>query len=153
MELLIVEDDDFKCEAIQRKLKEFKGIGSVNIDVATSVRDGVVRLAKRNIDIVILDMALPTFKPQTGLFGASGSAQPGGGVDILRTLQSMNLRLKVIVLTQYPDIEVNGVVYLLDESRTVLRETYDCDVIACLRYVHDKSEWVSGLRSCLEPLL
>lgn len=96
MRIFIIEDDLLKLKKIEDYLtsafpdSELSNYGSFN--------SGLKACEKDVPDVVILDMALPTFDRQPNK--REGRLRPLGGYDLLGKLNLKNLPIKVIVVTQ-----------------------------------------------------
>ena len=107
MNILIVEDDGHKIDDIQGFLSSLDNHHQLTIE--RSVRGGVLEVYENNYQLVILDMALPTFDQENKSSG--GMSQPQGGLELIRTLSAIGKDLRIVILTQYPDIEIDGQTY------------------------------------------
>tara|TARA_A100000171_G_C2121064_1_gene140792 strand:- start:370 stop:837 length:468 start_codon:yes stop_codon:yes gene_type:complete len=135
--VLLIEDDEHKVRDIAQLITEnFPGLV---IEAATNVREGFIRAKDTNAEVLILDMALPTFGKRTSSIG--GLNQPQGGLEIIRLLHRIGKPIKVIILTQYPDIELNGEFYPLEKARGLLVGHYDCDIRGAILYKYQDEEW------------
>ena len=143
--MLIIEDDDFKADDLKREIGP-----AFQLCVVASVRDAVVRVLGEAFDAIILDMALPTFT--AGAASSSGTAQPQGGVEILRALKSENPETPVIIVSQYPDLEVDGDFHSLEASPGVLSERYGIRVIGAVIYDFENRAWTEEFGRLLREL-
>lgn len=141
--VLIVEDDQFKLEDIVRSF-----FSDSAPDIAKSVRDAVRSVSSTTYQLVVLDMALPTFEAR-GKSG-SGSAQAQGGIDVLRTLGRAKLNSKVIILSQYPNLEFQGETVRLVEARTVLNDKYNVNIIGAVVYDLEDPAWKTEFGAILK---
>ena len=138
--ILIVEDDNFKANDLKAKLDDRWKVVTV-----ASVRDAVVKVMQDVYDVIILDMALPTFTADAVSF--SGTAQPQGGVEVLRALKSKRASTPVIIVSQYPDLEVDGVFLSLEESPRMLSDRYGIQVVGAVVYDFQNENWVGDFRN------
>lgn len=74
MRVLIVEDDDFKLNAIMRVVSSTH---PVRTEVAKSLRGAMMALEKEAFDFVVLDMAIPSHTSDVG--AVDTYSQPVGG--------------------------------------------------------------------------
>ena len=144
--VLIVEDDQFKAEDLRRE-----AVQECKTSIVGSVRDAVVTVLNEVFDVVVLDMALPTFTADAA--SASGTAQPQGGVEVLRALKSVGAGTPVIIVSQYPDLEVDGEFLSLERSPEVLSVRYGINVIGAVVYDFQDRTWSEPFREMLRPLL
>lgn len=101
MRVLLVEDDQHKEDPLRKAILQAEP--STCIDVARSVQAAISQIRASTFDIIVLDIALPSHQSQVG--GAQPMQQPSGGVEVLLELSYLGRDDKVVVVTQYPDIE------------------------------------------------
>lgn len=142
--VLIVEDDDFKVKDILAFFPSWRS------EVAKSVRDGVVSITEQSYDLIVLDMSLPTYE-KTKRSG-SGSSQAQGGLEILREIKASGDRTKLIIVSQYPDIELEGISIPLEESPEVLAERYNANVCRAIIYDSDNVSWATKFKEALDAI-
>ena len=143
--ILIVEDDKFKADDLKGEM-----VGDCEVTIVASVRDAVVRVMDEVFDAIVLDMALPTFTADTS--SLSGTAQPQGGVEVLRALKSTKLGTPVVIVSQYPDLEIDGVFHSLEEAPKVLSMRYGIGVIGAVVYDFQNRAWSDEFRKLLNRL-
>ena len=143
--VLIVEDDSFKAKDLRDHVGRAHRVTTVS-----SVRDAVVRVLEDQFDLILLDMALPTFK--SDVLSASGTSQAQGGVEVLRAIKSRGLKTPVIVVSQYPDFEVDGSFLSLMSSPAILSERYGIDVVGAVIYDFQDDNWSDQLKEALSEL-
>ena len=105
-DILLIEDEVHKREELSSYLIEIVG-EKANIHFCDSVRTAVLAVQAADYDLIVLDMALPTFSAEGGAIDG-GLDQALGGVEVLRALKSLSKRQSVIIVTQYPDIFLDG---------------------------------------------
>ena len=143
--VLIVEDDKFKADDLNKEISN-----DWEVTIVASVRDAVVKVLDDVFDIIILDMALPTFTADSS--SLSGTAQPQGGVEVLRALKSTQLRTPVVFVSQYPDLEIDGVFHSLEAAPKILSERYGIDVVGAVVYDFQDRGWSVEFRRMLNRL-
>ena len=143
--VLIVEDDKFKVDDLKKEIAN-----DWEVTIVASVRDAVVKVLDEVFDGIILDMALPTFTADSS--SLSGTAQPQGGVEVLRALKSTQLGTPVVIVSQYPDLEIDGVFHSLDAAPKVLSERYGIDVVGAVVYDFQDRGWSDEFRRMLNRL-
>jgi len=131
--VLIIEDDNFKIRDIKKCLTDW------DITAVESVRDGVVSIANEKFDLVILDMSLPTYKKTSRT--SSGSSQAQGGLEVLREIKSNADQTKVIIVSQYPDIELDGNLIALEKAPELLKDRYRANMIGAIIYDSESHDW------------
>src|SRR5215471_14345060 len=83
--VLIIDDE----AAIRESLETLLEIEGYAVQSASSGEEGLARLAERQFDLVLLDLALPD----------------GNGLDILRDLRAQDSQISVIMITAYGTVE------------------------------------------------
>lgn len=146
MNILIVEDDDFKLKKIERLINSFI------VEASITHFDNVcqtVRYLKENIpDKIVLDMSLPSHQAKIG--EGSPVSMPSGGIEIILHLRRMKkLSIPIIILTQYPDIEIEGDYYSMEESREKIKELYGVQNLIVSAYDNDLDGWKESTKEFL----
>jgi CheY-like chemotaxis protein len=99
MNILIVEDDKYKADAIQDCLNDYLDFPQITTE--DSLSSGLFSLMDSpNLDLIILDMSMPSFdiseKDPSG-----GTPESYAGEDFLSQMTLLDINLPVIVVTQY----------------------------------------------------
>lgn len=97
MNVLVIDDSDYKIEALERVLA--KRFAATSVVVARSFISGLKELESYTPDVVLLDMSLPTYDP--GQPGRDGRMRIYGGREILVEMELLALDAKVVVITQF----------------------------------------------------
>lgn len=97
MQISLIEDDGFKRDKLRAALLEL--FPAADIREARSAQSAFVLLERGDLNVVILDMSLPTF--DIGPFEAGGRPQVFGGVEVLREMERRGIVVPTIVVTQY----------------------------------------------------
>ena len=118
--------------------------------IAQSVKDAVRAVDERQYNLIILDMALPTFMKQVK--SAGGTTQASGGVEVIRAIQRAGLTSRIIIVSQYPDLEIGGRYLPLEKSAEFLSEKYGVNVIGAVRYDYDDKSWVKEFQLLTEGM-
>lgn len=135
----MIEDELHKATDLRSRLLR-NGISESDLLVADSVREAVLFVESDDFDLVILDMALPTFSKDANR-GTGGLAQASGGIEILRTLQALNKYPRIIIVTQYPELVINGQKMRSYKIRDAIKRTYGQDIAAVITYSYNTPEW------------
>ena len=143
--VLIVEDDQYKAKDLLVVLS-----GRFDVRVVGSVRDGVVEVMEREYDIIILDMALPTFTMGTSSPG--GTAQAQGGVEVVRAMKAKGSCASVVIVSQYADFEIDGDFVGLAQSAETLTLRYGVSVAGAVIYDFEDRAWVKDLEEVMSEL-
>jgi CheY-like chemotaxis protein len=145
MNVLLVEDDEFKAADIARLLNE--GLPASTLERAASVTSALRMITAGAYDLVVLDMSLPTFDLSGP--GGGGSPQGQGGVEVLRLANRLGVKATYVVVTQYPDIEIDGQEIPLSEAAAKLTARFKLKVAECVPYEFDGNDWEQDLREFL----
>lgn len=145
MDVLLVEDDEFKAADIVRVLDDF--LREAAVTRAASVTSALRSLTQCAFDLVILDMSLPTFDLSGP--GGGGSPQGQGGIEVLRLARRLNRGSNFVIVTQYPDIEIDGIEVPLASAAQVLCGRFGLNIWACVPYQFDRDDWRAALKAVL----
>jgi CheY-like chemotaxis protein len=145
MVVLLVEDDDFKAADVKKVILEF--VLNHQIENAASVTSALRALSRGKYELVILDMSLPTFDLSGP--GGGGSPEGQGGIEVLRLAKRLSHDSACVIVTQYPDIEIDGKEVSLETASKLLSEKFGMKVVNCILYEFDSDHWRSQLRLSL----
>ncbi|WEK51824.1 MAG: hypothetical protein P0Y66_07565 [Candidatus Kaistia colombiensis] len=148
MRVLLVEDEEHKSVDLTNRLKTH--LNAQNLCVAKSVREAVLAVLTKSFDLVVLDMALPTFSGAAREEGGGGVSQAIGGIEVLRALQSTGKSTRIIVVTQYPEISVSGERVKLSQIGKVVSSRYGQQVLGAVLYSFKTPEWETAFDRLLE---
>lgn len=143
--IALIEDEEHKANALLQILTVDCGACREDILVYGDVRSAVLAMRAKEFSLVLLDMALPTF-PKEDMQGSMGKAQqPGGGLEVIRTLSRRGRSPATIIITQFDDVPLNeGPVPLSQVSNKIWQE-YKQRVVAAIQYSEDKRLWKNDL--------
>jgi DNA-binding NarL/FixJ family response regulator len=99
MKLLLIEDNNYKVEQLQKFLVET--FSSISLEIRKSYHSGLKELlmASDNYDLVLLDISMPTYDIKAGEPG--GDPMPLAGKLLLNEMYLRDIKTKVIVVTMY----------------------------------------------------
>lgn len=149
LKCLIVEDDQFKMEGIRSHLGDiFKD--KIEMVGCQALASATALLASQAFDLAIIDMSIHSHEPEAG----AGSPFPlsSGGLDVLFEIAHTESNTHCIILTQYPDIEIEGLPIPVDLAKNEILEKFDIDVAGCVRYLENDNQWKMDFISILERL-
>ncbi|MDT8849032.1 response regulator transcription factor [Pantoea dispersa] len=146
MRILIIEDDSFKLESIRDFLS--KKLDRSVIEICTSLSEGIINVNNNKYDLIMVDMAIPSHPITPG--GGSPLSLLTGGLDILLELNYLERSDVCIIITQYPDIEIAGKLYALQDAKKEIKIQLECDVLACIEYKEGSDEWQQELEGVLK---
>lgn len=150
MRVLIVEDDELKRTQLILFLRE--QYSEFSIDIAKSLHSGLRRILQKNLDLVLLDMTMPTF--DIGPAEPGGRPQAYGGREILRQLHRHNIRMPVIVVTQFERFGEDKSSLTRAELDKELCETHRPNYRGLVYYnATTMEEWRKSLASLIDAVL
>ena len=146
---LIVEDDSFKMEGIRSYLDSIFG-ARLEVVGCQALASATTLLSTQKFDLAIIDMSIHSHEPEAG----AGSPFPlsSGGLDVLFEIVYSGNSTTCIILTQYPDIEIESLPIPVELAKKKIREIFDIDVAGCVRYLENDSQWQTDIYAILERL-
>lgn len=146
---LIVEDDPFKMEGIRTHLRELFG-DRLKTSECQALNSAKAILGDSHFDLAIIDMSIHSHEPEAG----AGSPFPlsSGGLDVLFQIVYSGSNTACLILTQYPDIEIEGAPVPVERAQQEIREKFDIQVAGCVRYIENDIQWKVAVTSILERL-
>lgn len=149
MKILIVEDDSYKYSKVQAFLQDL--IAQSEFIHKDSVYGAVLYLRSEKPDLVILDMSLPSHPLVAGQ--GSPVSMPAGGIEVIMELKLLGKTdIHIVVLTQYPNVEIEDEYYSISQSQEVIREIYGMQRIEVIYYDNESADWSVKLRGALLPV-
>jgi len=139
MIILVVEDDLFKYSKIEGLIREV--LHSVEVVKCDNVYNCITYLSDSEPDKIILDMSLPSHAAEVGQ--GSPLSMPTGGIEIILELRSVSKsNMPIIVLTQYPEIEIENEYYSIEDAETKIKELYSISCLSVVLYENDSDDWM-----------
>ncbi|MDB9476775.1 hypothetical protein [Dolichospermum circinale] len=136
--ILLVEDEAPKRQHIQKLVSDT--LPSARLSTAKSVNSAMDILETEAVDMLLLDMSLPTYDVEDGETG--GRPQGFGGTEILRFMAMMEIKSPTIVVTGYEAfIREAGKIVDLAQLRTELIDEFPLIVKAVVHYNSTFDEW------------
>lgn len=143
---LIVEDDHFKLEVLEEALSDVWPEASCT--VAQSVQQAVQCLRADEFAVIVLDIALPSHESRPG--GAQPISQLSGGVEALLELSYEGRSDPVIIVTQYPEIEYDGVLYPLAKFVEATADSLAANIVGVIHFDPREPSWEQEFRRALQ---
>ncbi len=146
---LIVEDDQFKMEGIRSHLRKIFN-GKIEIIECQSLASSTAQLESHKFELAIIDMSIHSHDPLAG----AGSPFPlsSGGLDVLFEISGTGNNTLCIILTQYPDIEIESLPIPVHLAKQKILEKFDIAVGGCVRYLENDDRWKVEINLILEQL-
>ncbi|MCV0437435.1 MAG: response regulator [Hydrogenophaga sp.] len=149
MKILIVEDDSYKYSKVRAFLQDL--IAQSEFIHKDSVHGAVLYLRSEKPDLVILDMSLPSHSLVAGQ--GSPVSMPAGGIEVIMELKLLGKTdIHIVVLTQYPNVEIEDEYYSIPQSQELIRELYGMERIEVIYYDNESADWSVKLRGALLPI-
>ncbi|WP_284335029.1 hypothetical protein [Comamonas sp. NoAH] len=144
-----MEDDPFKMEGIRTHLKDIFG-ERIETSECQALNSAKSLIASKHFDLAIVDMSIHSHEPEAG----AGSPFPlsSGGLDVLFQIVFSGNNTPCIILTQYPDIEIEGAPVPVEMAELEIKEKFDIEVAGCVRYIENDNKWKVEVTSILERL-
>ena len=141
MNALLVEDDEQKRKTLEAFINEI--LQPDQLMVRKSYQSALSTLKETFVDLVILDMSLPTFDIGAGEDG--GRRLPYGGKEILRQLKRKSIQTKVIVVTQFDVFGEGNTVVTREELDDELNDEYPDLYVGMVYYSVATGTWKEEL--------
>lgn len=146
MKILVIEDDSHKLMRILEVIDA--SVPMVKIEHFDSVFGAIRYLSTESPDKIILDMSLPSHPPSIG--EGSPVAMPAGGIEILLEMRSLRkANIPTIILTQYPDVEIEDEYYTIDQAPVALSVAFGFEKINVVYYDTTNDDWINPIKSFL----
>jgi CheY-like chemotaxis protein len=143
--ILLVEDDPFKEDLLTGALHLM--VATAHFAVARSVQQAVDKLADAEYDLIILDMSLPSHEIRAG--GAQPMSQPSGGIEVLLELSYEGRGDRVLIVTQYPEIEFNDVFYALAKFPKAVTKELNVNLQGVVYFSEADGDWRRHLKAAI----
>lgn len=146
---LVVEDDPFKMEGIRSHLCALF-YGRIEIIGCQALASATALLASQTFDLAIIDMSIHSHEPEAG----AGSPFPlsSGGLDVLFEIVYSGNNTHCIILTQYPDIEIESLPIPVEQAQKEIQVKFDIKVAGCVRYLENDDQWKADITAIVEQL-
>jgi len=145
----VVEDDDFKLESIRLHLKDVLQ-GKALITECHALSTATSELTSARFDVVIIDMSIHSHEPEVG--AGSPVPLPSGGLDVLFEVSYLNCNSECIILTQYTDIEIEGLPVPVDLAAAEIELKFGIKVAGCIQYSENDAKWKADMCKILEGM-
>lgn len=144
--ILLVEDEAPKRRHIETLLTEL--VPARHIVVARAVNSALDILEAGPVDLLILDMSLPTF--DVGERERGGRPQGFGGTEVLRHMAMAEIVCPTVIITGYEGfVREGGGTVDLAQLRSELLAEFPGLLRAVLHYNSTLDEWKTALRKTL----
>ncbi|WP_080766432.1 response regulator [Pseudomonas brassicacearum] len=149
MKILIVEDDENKRSQLNSFIEaNFPELTVVN---AFSIQKGLDHVFDDKIDLIVLDMTLPTYDVTPDEPG--GGTNIYGGCDFLSQLDRFDIKTPAIVVTQFEIFGSGSRTMTLEGLRDLLKKEHADNCYGLVYYNASSETWIGELDSLLKSLL
>ncbi|KRA98151.1 hypothetical protein ASD83_13965 [Devosia sp. Root685] len=145
--ILVVEDDDFKLDRIREAIRS--ALPNARVEVADSVQRAIGKL-EGIYSLIVLDMALPSHTVKAG--ASPATSLPSGGIEVLLELAYLGRTDMVVVVTQYPEIEIDDTLYPTPTAIKAFHAAQMMNVTEVLKYEPEGSDWAVRLVNIVSSL-
>ncbi len=145
MNLLLIEDDPNKLRQLSDLIHE--SCSDVSLVERRSYQSGLQEALKGGVDLIVLDMSIPTY--DISPLERGGRFRPFGGRELLHRLSRRGVSAKAIVVTQFDRFGEGSDVMTLDELRATMRAEFPGYYVDTIFYQPGSSEWRERLREAL----
>lgn len=148
LNVLLIEDDDYKLKALHELLAD--ELSQSSFSIAKSLNGAVKALSKQNFDLAIVDMSLPTY--DLALDRQGGSPEGFAGEDILRFIEAESVETQMIVVTQLPEFSDGSITKSLDELTVSLKTELGERYLGLIYYSGRHGAWRDALKVLLSEV-
>lgn len=145
MKILIVDDSEYKVEAMRSLLAEC--CATTEVIVARSFQGGLARLEEECPDLVLLDMTLPTSEREDGQL--DGRDRLYGGKELLGEMDLIELDTSVILVSQFDHFGEPPHSVQLGTLTEQLKLQYPSLFVDSVYYSNVDSRWRERLRTLI----
>ena len=146
MNILLVEDDENK----RRQLATFieNNYSNAELKLAKSLQSGLRIVKAKTRTLILLDMTIPNYDPDSEESG--GQTHNFGGRDFLRQLDRFDIKVPVIVVTQFETFGRSPAVLSLNDLDQQLVSEHSENYKGVVYYHAAISDWSSKLKQLID---
>ncbi|KAB7687912.1 response regulator [Plesiomonas shigelloides] len=148
LKILLADDSPEKTTYIKEALD--KNISYESLDITKSYKSTMLAIKNNVYDLLILDMSMPTFESQNDKTVLT--PRPLAGKDVLSKLHYRNVKIPVIVLTQFDVFGRLVDAIGLNDLTEDLSKSFPNNFKGCVFYDPQSSKWVTELMSILNEI-
>lgn len=144
MRVLIVEDDQFKRERLEKFIRDFYHPSL--LEKATSVTAAARAIEGENYEFIILDMSLPTY--------GVGREEPQGfgGRNLMRFLDGLGSQVPVIIVTQLESFQEGSEEMGIEELTRQLARDFPIQFHGLVYYDRKVDSWQEKLKTLVDAI-
>jgi CheY-like chemotaxis protein len=149
MKVVLIEDDLQKAERVTAALDQ--SVPSAQVTLCRSYQAGLRFLENDTlVDLIILDMSLPTFDPSPD--SRHGRPRPLGGYELMRKLSRRERWPAIIVLTALENFGTKQQQFTFDQLKTKLHEEFPNNFVDAIYYSQSRAAWRDDLVRLIKDL-
>lgn len=149
MKIFIIEDDLLKLGRLQEYLQH--AVSDADIESYGSYNSGLRACEQGAPDLLILDMALPTFDKKPNK--REGRQRALGGYDLLSKLELKELPIKAIVVTQLTDFGDGDERMSFSEITNICRDEFPEHFLGSVYFAQSNTDWQNDLQIILDAVI
>ena len=149
MHILIAEDDDYKRDQLADEVRAH--LPAAELVFARSFRSAVDAILAEHLDLVLLDMTMPTFDPSGPV--DMGRYEPFAGMEVLSEIDRAGLDLPVVVVTQFERFGAGEGALTLPELHQRLSSEYGEVYRGFVFFDSGSAEWRSALADAIRDTI
>jgi len=144
--ILVIEDDGNKLNQLCTFLADRFPIATVV--TCPSLHSGIKQVRARLPSLVLLDMTLPNFDATPD--DAGGITHNFGGIEFLKQLERFDIRVPVIVVTQFTTFGRGANTKTLDDLDEQMRVSFSENYVGSVYYHASIHRWKDDLAKLIE---
>ncbi|WP_082605582.1 response regulator transcription factor [Curvibacter sp. PAE-UM] len=149
LNLLIIEDDENKLEQVRDAVNSHSP--NLSVSFAKSYQSGLRALLTKSVDIVILDMTLPTF--DRGFQEPGGRTRPFAGREIIEQLDRKSISTNIVVVSGFEILGEGSAAMSLNELDKQLAGKFGHLYRGFVYYSPSESAWRGKLELMLSKIV
>jgi CheY-like chemotaxis protein len=144
--VLIVEDNDYKCQKIIEVIKN--SFSNISLDICRSFTSGWQKIRNEDFDLICLDMSLPTFDISGSESG--GEFRTFGGKELVSKMVRRRPNLRFLIITQYESFSLKNNSYTFDSLKSEIQNDYNDACKGFVLFSNKSSDWKLNLKDAIE---
>lgn len=146
--VLLIEDDSFKANSLIEFLDQIAGFDSY--ETASNLSEAIEAISCNVYTLILVDMAIPSHPIVSG--AGSPISFLTGGIEVLLELNALDRTDPCVVVTQFPDIEISGEFYSVEQATSAIKKELGCTVLSCIEYNEGNDAWKIALKKVLPKI-
>ncbi|MCS0354652.1 hypothetical protein [Vibrio diabolicus] len=148
MKILIIEDNEHKREKVCAFIQSLNN--GIELYESASFNSGIKAISKFDLDLIILDMSLPTHDKSANESG--GRFRVYGGKDIVRKMRRKSITTPFVILTQYSNFGEGENKKDLPDIEKEFENTHPDQYISTIHYETSSHLWKEKLQQVINKI-